>query len=410
MTMLDFSKLRKRAGDCVSDSPFTINKAEKNKNDLLMKRPRFANNPKYINSFQKQTKIIDIIVSMEKAQQPIGPMQLVGALTHAYGIESSTILEYLNAIGSLERKGVISPKWTGRCFEGPMKAGLPKKIEDILMNGDPLTSSELIRMIYPGTDDSERKRRLDDVNLVCNLLDTMGWITKLPADSTMQHNNYRWVHESCRRTPETIPRWNVRYALLKTIDECGPISKSGLMKEPAVICLVSVHMTNISKELVSTQVDNALDGLRSQNLVEVEILSGQRATQCFGITDQGHRMLKRTSDSNYLDERLRRLLLESKQGIRPSQADRADRIIRWLRVLIEMDKGYGKAHMITKRLGENEGYVRGIVNGGASPCARMSDERLISECLPAALAHSEEYGKRLEEYIKERNRESDRSD
>jgi hypothetical protein len=414
MAILDFSKLRKRAGRCISDNPFKLDESKWEEKRSLMRKPRFMNNQRYADSFRRQTEIVDAIVSMEKAQQPIGPLQLVGALTLAHGVvwtDTRAMLDYLNAIGSLERTGIVSPRWTSRCFDGPMKKGLPKRIENILKEySSPLTSVELIRMLYPGTGDAERKRKLNDVNLVCNLLDTTEWITKLPADSAMQHNNYRWIHESWRNSPETIPRWNIRYVLLQIIDNQGPIAKSSLMKEPMVMGLISAHTTNLSDSMLCSVMENPLDCLRAQGLIATEIVPGQRATQYFGITDYGHELLTKTSASNCLDEDLRLLLLESKKDIRPSQIDRADRIIRWLKVLIEMDKGYGKSHMITKRLGENEGYVRGIVNGGASPCTRISDERLIGEYLPAVLAHSEKYAKRLEQYIKERNGESDSSD
>ena len=407
MAILDYSKLRKRAGRCISDNPFKLDEGKWKEKQSLMRKPRFVKNQRYADSFRRQTEIVDTIVSRQKAQQPIGPLQLVGALALEHGTQGRIMLDYLNTIKSLERTGIISPIWTSRCFNGPIKLGLPSLIESTLRDfSSSMTSNELIKMIYPGMDRVKRKRRLNDVNLACNLLDTMRRITKLPANSAMQHNNYRWIHENWRNTSTTIPLWNIRYVLLKIIDRQGPISKSSLMKEPMVIRLISAHTTNLSNSMLCSVMENPLDCLRAQELISTEIIPGQRATQCFGISNYGHELLEKTTTSNYLDEDLRLLLLQSKEDIRPSQTDREERIIRWLKILIEMDKGYGKAHMITKRLCENEGYVRGIVNGNASPCTRISDERLISEYLPAVLAYSETYGKRLVEYIKQRNRES----
>ncbi|VVB73300.1 Uncharacterised protein [uncultured archaeon] len=392
----ELKDMGRRCGPCVKENPIRLDSGAWQRKLKMSSRIVAYKRSTHSDSLRAQKEVMDLLLD---AERPISHMTLLAVLAMRNGMERDTLMGYLNAIASLERSGVITPK-SGRWLMPMARDSLPAVIESVLKGAnESVTANDIAMSVYGRTG----KRICDDINYACNLLETLDIAVKLPSDSAMGHNNYRFIHTRMRYSLKTIPLWNIKYVVFSAIDRHGPISKSGLMRDPAVGRLISVHGTSLSKGLVSSKVDNSIDGLRSQRLIAAEILNGQRATQCFATTNVGHGLLRSAIEMGYLSEELRRRLLGyANHGMIPSQQDRAERIIRWLKVLIEMDKENGKAHVIAKRLCENEGYVRGIVNGGASPCRKLSDEKIEEECMPLVMSYSEEYGKRLQKYLKER--------
>ena len=390
----------KRAGRCVSDNPIRLDWRRWTEKRAAAEGLLCYRKPMHIESLKRQERIIATLVQFQEKKEPLSPVCLMAALALRDGWDADEMLKDINAISALERSCVIAPKWTSRCFYRPVKDGLYERIVDFLISSRrPLNSLELLDYLAGKFNGAAKKRSLNDVNLICNLLEAASRITKLPNDSALWNNNYGWIHNNYRFTSATIPTWNIKYVLLQVLSQHKAMTKAELTANTGVRKLLSSSRTAINPDLIATSLKSPLDFLLHQSLIRAlpPINRTGRKAARYAITDEARMYLE--SSEKYLDEGFRLALLGCKtKEMSASEESTLESIIRCINVLREAEKKraghsaegenngnngrFRLVQQIVKSLEENESYVRSVIYANSRPWHGMSAKNLGQWLLP----------------------------
>ena len=371
-------------------------------------------NPQIVPSMERQKEIVRDIFDEQLNGREFNARELIAAYAIRYGTYGHVLLPYVNALEGLTRDGIVTPSWMVDAYRSAVKNNRLVLVEEALRkNIEPMTSHELIDMLYEG------KRTLiniNELNNICNLLELITKIKKLPTDTVLGHNVYRWIHDKYSNTDLSMPTWNIKYVLLGAFEAAAePLTKQQLAVSE-VLC--SSQLLRMVKSGVGLghmfDLKDPLDSLERQLLIArstVQCRSGKRTA--YALTDNGRALLSKTKKAECLVEDLRIALLDERRiGAEFTSSDKMmyDKIVYYLTIEREIknlraEGEQGMARIISKRTGHNESYIRIVMDGKSKPWSSTNPEKLKRKFLSRLKTERPELVDLFKRHIEERERE-----
>jgi hypothetical protein len=332
-------------------------------------------------SFELQKEMVEGLASVMRQNREVYPMMLVGVFAKRLGLEGEHLRRIANALSVLSRDGIIDNRTFARSLWHIAKENLPVVVDSRLMdeiwesNPVSLTIDDLTRKVYgeevEGSERSKIEYMGEKIRMACNLLEVLNLAYRLPSDSTLGHNNYRWIHERLRKTPASIPEWNLPYGILLALEQYGRMKESDLMRHSDLTKVAIPFKSQLKEGDFLVQVRGPLSGLLNEDLIEMsfDIGASGRRLPLYSATARTKELLRETKARGYLAEDLRVGLLgvKDESNIDLSRELRIRRHVKRIRVLMEAEKGEGRVRIIARRLDEkSESFVSDVLRKGLS--------------------------------------------
>ncbi|MEM2974277.1 MAG: hypothetical protein QW112_01465, partial [Candidatus Micrarchaeia archaeon] len=283
--------------------------------------------------------------------------ELFATLGMRNGFSTSSMLPYVLALKSLERKGLVRPAWAAWTYPA-VKGDLLVKLEVLLLEKPRVYSSEdiVIDLGLLGEDYALKR-----VNKACNILEIAGRILKLPPSTMGKSNISMWIHSDYSKNPATVPSWNIKWWILRILMDGDATFSTLAMKLDQMGVATAFTREVGSSVLLASGIRSSIDSLREVGLVDVrQETVGHRMTRIFSLAEGVTELIRKP----YLDETLNRALkAEYTYGMKLRINDMADKMLRCVRILMEHRRTGGKAFKVARTLGEKESYVEGVLRG-----------------------------------------------
>jgi hypothetical protein len=380
---------------------------------LVKKLGEAARNPK--NQRQKRysatnQKMLDLYFTLKKmGGQNFTSMQVVTALAFEHGLEESKLLPFINAVASLNKSikaggsSTIQGEFTN--YQIAVKSNCLKKGFDLLSKtGKSITGPEIASLT--GTNPRHMSTAL-------TLLEAMGLVTKLPAESgSKSAHAYKWIIAEKRFSPATLPSSNIGFNILMALGE-----------KPAKLSDLIVPTIRFGKTIGSekgigknTSVKVGVYNLIRDGFAERAPAKGT-AHGIFRLTPKGRALFERQKRTPYLLPELRRILLGKRVSKSPGspkltsvERSRLTKIhdyvklrLEWLKYKHESTTGKvepGSYDKIRAKFGVPYSKVSAVSVLFHSPWSSIGKNTMMEKYIPALKEIDPEAGEWLRVHIK----------
>ena len=329
--------------------------------------------------------------------------QAVAALSMQHGLSGQKLLDYSNALVSLNKRAtsrgrpLLADKGGGP-LQKAVKDRALERIRKVLHESRvPKTVSEIV---------SRTGLSRAAVNNVLVSLEAGRLAVQLPQETRgLGGQSYRWIASKMRNSPSTKPLlnagWNTMLALQAGERSLGQLCRmSGKMAGEGRGKLPQDHMTT------------ALGNFEMQGIVvshRRKIPSGQRVT-FYALTSLGKHLLQEQQKRRSLSPEMRQVLLGKPfTGLTPAQNRTMERILEFVEIRRAYERAprnirvkRGTRAKLAKQFGVSVSAVKHIAAMDHFPWAHITLERLRGTFIPAMLEVSPKNARWFEKYV-ERN-------
>lgn len=308
------------------------------------------------------------IIHLINEKKELNAYELLAILAQGHG--TGQLPYYAKALRLLAQEGMVKPR-SVRDFGWMIRKGSLKMVEEVLKDEGKALDSLALEQRIP-----KSKR---EINKICNLLEVMGRIVRLPSNTLSKCGRNVWIHSDYRNTSESIPWWNIKHQVLEILSRRSGLIYTQIAMENEIRGLIKVKERNLgNSKFVNAFLFSALDDLRRYWVIySKRRKEGQKITNVYFLSDHIRDLIRK----DYLDETLRKILL----GVRtnspsPRMHDMVEKILRWTRVMKMLERKLKKSY-IARLLDEKGGYVESVASGSI-PWRGISKKKLFVKYLP----------------------------